>query len=167
MLSLKSTSTKSLQIELVTKYDTNDAWKESLVRGPNLRRRFHTRKWIWNGGPYPLADFDRGSISVNGFWTGSKFAGVQIRFGSGVTADLDPPRIWTASGYGPPFADLDPPIKLSFSASFVSYLVVYSICKLFCRYSFQSQHNISSIKVKKKKKRWKWRFIRQRRTANK
>ena len=32
---------------------------------------------------------------------------------SGVTADLDPPRIWTprsrsASGYGPPLADLDP-----------------------------------------------------------
>ena len=33
---------------------------------------------------------------------------------AGVTADLEPPRIWTprsisASGFGPPFADLDPP----------------------------------------------------------
>ena len=54
------------------------------------------------------------------------------------------------SGFGPPpFADLDTPTKLSFQASFVSYLVTNSICKLFCRCSFQSQHNISSIKVKK------------------
>ena len=30
---VKRTSTKSLQIELVTKYNTNDAWKESLVEG--------------------------------------------------------------------------------------------------------------------------------------
>ena len=29
---------KSLQIELVTKYDTKNAYKESLVGGPNLRR---------------------------------------------------------------------------------------------------------------------------------
>ena len=52
-------------------------------------------------------------------------------YGAGVTADLEPPRIWTpprpylladldpprsksASGYGPSFADLDLPTKLSF-----------------------------------------------------
>ena len=57
------------------------------------------------------------------------------------------------SGYGPPFVDLDPPTKLSFWASFLSYLVTNSICKLFCWCSFQSQHNISSIKVKKNKKK--------------
>ena len=33
---------------------------------------------------------------------------------SGVTADLDPPRSISASGFGPPFADLDPPTKHSF-----------------------------------------------------
>ena len=141
MLSLKSTSTKSLQIELVTKYDTNDAWKESLVRGPNLRRGFHTRKWIWNGGPYPLADFDRGSISVSGFWTGSKFAGGPYPLW------LRCQRIWTPRGFGP-LADMDPPSQIWTPLS--NFPFVYSICKLFCRYSFQSQHDISSIKVKKK-----------------
>ena len=66
----------------------------------------------------------------------------------GVPTDLNPPvqirwRIWTSlRRFGSPF-------KLSFEASFVSYLVTYSICKLFCQCSFQSQHNISSIKVKK------------------
>ena len=42
----------------------NDAWKESLVRGPDLRRRAHIRQRIWTGAPYPLADFDRGSKSA-------------------------------------------------------------------------------------------------------
>ena len=37
---------------------------------------------------------------------------------AGVPADLDPPLIWntrskSASGYGPPSADLDPPTKLN------------------------------------------------------
>ena len=45
---------KSLQIELVTKYDTKNAYKESLVGGPNLRR----------GGPYPLADLDGGGVQI-------------------------------------------------------------------------------------------------------
>ena len=45
---------KSLQIELVTKYDTKNAYKESLVGGPNLRR----------GGPYPLAVLDRGGVQI-------------------------------------------------------------------------------------------------------
>ena len=40
MLWLKRTSTKSLQIELVTKYDTNDAKRKVWKRGPNLRRGF-------------------------------------------------------------------------------------------------------------------------------
>ena len=49
VLWLKRTPTKSLQIELVTKYDTKDALKESLVRGSKSAK----------GGPYPLADLDR------------------------------------------------------------------------------------------------------------
>ena len=59
---MKRTSTKSLQIELVTKYDINDAQKESLVG------EFKTTK----EGPYPSADMD---------WEG----GVQIREGSKYT----------------------------------------------------------------------------------
>ena len=46
----KRTSTESLQIELVTKYDTNDAQKESLVGGPSLRRGIYIRYRIWTGG---------------------------------------------------------------------------------------------------------------------
>ena len=49
---MKRTSTKSLQLELVTEYDTNDAQKESLVGG---------------GGDQNLR---RGSISVSGFGRG-------------------------------------------------------------------------------------------------
>ena len=54
VLWLKRTSTKSLQIELVTKYDINDAQKESLGSS-NLRRRVHIRQRIWTGrgGPNP------------------------------------------------------------------------------------------------------------------
>ena len=48
VLWLKRTSTKSLQIELVTKYDINDAQKESLVG------EFKPTK----EGPYPPADMD-------------------------------------------------------------------------------------------------------------
>ena len=52
----------------------------------------------------------------------------KYQYNAGVTADLDPPRIWTprsisASGFGPPFADLDPPTKHSF-------FPIYSNCKL-------------------------------------
>ena len=50
VLWLKRTSTKSLQIELVTKYVTKDAQKESLVGESKSAK----------GGPYPLADLDRG-----------------------------------------------------------------------------------------------------------
>ena len=56
VLRLKRTSTESLQIELVTKYDTNDAQKESLVEGVQ----------ICEVDPYPLTYI----------WTGeSKSAG--------------------------------------------------------------------------------------------
>ena len=41
---------KNLQIELVTKYDTKDALKEILVGGSKSAK----------GGPYPLAELDRG-----------------------------------------------------------------------------------------------------------
>ena len=36
---MKRTSTESLQIELVTKYDTNDAKKERLVEGVQICER--------------------------------------------------------------------------------------------------------------------------------
>ena len=52
VLWLKRTSTKSLQLELVTEYDTNDAQKESLVGGGG--------PFCKGGGPYPLADLDGG-----------------------------------------------------------------------------------------------------------
>ena len=55
VLWLKRTSTKSLQIELVTKYDINDAQKESLVGESKPTKE----------GPYPPADMD---------WGGSKSA---------------------------------------------------------------------------------------------
>ena len=53
-----------------------------------------------------------------------------------VTADLDPPRIWIPgpnplADMEPPFADFDPPTKLFFKASILSYLITNSICKLF------------------------------------
>ena len=57
MLSLKRTSTKSFQIGLATKYNTNDALKESLVRGSKSAK----------GGPHPLADFDR-RVSIFGMF---------------------------------------------------------------------------------------------------
>ena len=48
-----SISTKSLQIELVTKYDTNDFFKESLVGvgggGSKSTKGVHIRRWIWTG----------------------------------------------------------------------------------------------------------------------
>ena len=49
---------------------------------------------------------------------------------AGVTADLDPPRIWTprsksASGYGPPLADLDP-LKTSVLLSKIGKIVFWS-----------------------------------------
>ena len=69
-------------------------------------------------------------------WEPTKFYHIIIRIGIGRCH----------SGYGPPFADLDPPTKLSFYASFVLYLVTNSICKLFVDVLF-TQH--SSIKVKK------------------
>ena len=47
---IERTSAKSLQIELVTKYDTNDAYKESLVGGSKSTKR----------APYPPVDLDRG-----------------------------------------------------------------------------------------------------------
>ena len=50
MSSLKRTSTKSFQIELVTKYDTNGAKRELCWGGPNLRRGIHIRLWIWTWG---------------------------------------------------------------------------------------------------------------------
>ena len=54
---MKRTSTESLQIELVTKNDTNDAQKESLEESST-------------GDPYPLADMD-GGVQIRG---GSKSA---------------------------------------------------------------------------------------------
>ena len=42
--------TKSLQIELVTKYDSNDALQESLAGASKSAKR----------GPYLLTDFDKG-----------------------------------------------------------------------------------------------------------
>ena len=51
---------KSLQIELVTKYDTKNAYKESLVGGPNLRRG--------------------GSISASGFGPGGSKSAVTPAF---------------------------------------------------------------------------------------
>ena len=45
--------------------------------------------------------------------------------------NIDTRRSKSASGCGPPFADLDPLSKLSFQASFVLYLVTNSIWKLF------------------------------------
>ena len=47
----------------------------------------------------------------------------------GVTADLD--SLSKSARLGPPFAGLDPPPNFPFLASFVSYLVTNSICKLF------------------------------------
>ena len=47
-----------------------------------------------------------------------------------------------------PLTDMDPPTKLSFKASFVSYLVTNSICKLFVDVLFN--HNTTFLdKVKK------------------
>ena len=54
VLWLKRTSTKSLQIELVTKYDINDAQKESLVGESKPAK----------GGPYPPADMDWGGVQI-------------------------------------------------------------------------------------------------------
>ena len=64
VLWLKRTSTESLQIELVTKNDTNDAQKESLEEGVQI--------------------FDGGSISASGYGRGSPNPrGVQICCGTG------------------------------------------------------------------------------------
>ena len=53
----------------------------------------------WSGFEYFSPDFSPGMPVSHRIWT--------------------PPRIWTprskfASGYGPPFTDLDPPTKISF-----------------------------------------------------
>ena len=48
-------------------------------------------------------------------------------------------EIQSASGYGPLLRRFGPPTKLSFKASFVSYLVTNSICKLFVAVLFN--HN--------------------------
>ena len=50
---MKRTSTKSLQLELVTEYDTNDAQKESFVGGRGGSKSAKE-------GPYPSADLDGG-----------------------------------------------------------------------------------------------------------
>ena len=50
MSSLKRTSTKSFQIELVTKYDRNGAKRELLVGGSKFAK----------GDPYPPEDLDLG-----------------------------------------------------------------------------------------------------------
>ena len=55
MLSLKSILTKSLQIEFVIKFETM------------LEGKFGTGSKSAKEGPHPLADLDRGSISVSGF----------------------------------------------------------------------------------------------------
>ena len=59
----------------------------------------------------------------------------QTMFEAGVTADLD-------RGGPNPLADMDPPSQIWTPLPNFPF-------KLFCRCSFQSQHNISSIKVKK------------------
>ena len=51
-------------------------------------------------------------------------------FCAGVTADLDPPRMWTPPSPSPRSQIWTPSTKRSFLASFVSYLVTNSICKL-------------------------------------
>ena len=54
MLRLKRTSTKSLQIELVTKYDTNDDQKESLVgRSKSAKGGSISANRYGLGGPSP------------------------------------------------------------------------------------------------------------------
>ena len=54
VLWLKRTSTKSLQVELLTKYDTNDVKKESLVGGVQICEvGVHVHQQIWTGGPNP------------------------------------------------------------------------------------------------------------------
>ena len=68
--------------------------------------------------------------------------------------------IWTLRGFGPPpvhirwriwtpFAGLDSPTKLSFWASFISYLVTNSICKLFVDVLFN--HNTTFLNKGKEK----------------
>ena len=61
VLWLKRTSTESLQIELVTKYDTNDAPKESLVEGVQ----------ICEGGTISASVYMDGGVQIRG---GSKSA---------------------------------------------------------------------------------------------
>ena len=70
VLWLKRTSTESLQIELVTKYDTNDAQKESLVEGVQI--------------------CEGGSISANVYMDG----GVQIRGGFQICCDTGAKCPW-------------------------------------------------------------------------
>ena len=65
---IERTSTKSLRIELFTKYVTNEAQKESLVGGSKSAK----------GGPYPLADLDRGGPNPRGF---------QIRCDTGIPGE--------------------------------------------------------------------------------
>ena len=54
-----------------------------------------------------------------------------------------------SGGYGPPFADLDSPTKLSFWTLFVSYLVTNSTCKLFVDVLFN--HNTTFLNKGKEK----------------
>ena len=70
VLWLKRTSTESLQIESVTKYDTNDAQKESLVEGVQI--------------------CEGGSISANVYMDG----GVQIRGGFQICCDTGAKCPW-------------------------------------------------------------------------
>ena len=70
VLWLKRTSTESLQIESVTKYDTNDAQKESLVEGVQI--------------------CEGGSISANVYMDG----GVQIRGGFQICCDAGAKCPW-------------------------------------------------------------------------
>ena len=70
VLWLKRTSTKSLQIELVTKYDTNGAQKESLVgesksaKGDPNPRRVQIHCGIWAKCPWFLVMSSTGFRSV-------------------------------------------------------------------------------------------------------
>ena len=57
---MKRTSTKSLQLELVTEYDTNDAQKESLVGG-GIK--------ICEGGSISVSGFGRGGGSKSAVTT--------------------------------------------------------------------------------------------------
>ena len=60
-----------------------------------------------------------------------------------------PPWSKSASGYGPPFADLGPLYQTFLLSIFCIIFGNLFYLQAFLSMSFQSQHNISSIKVKK------------------